>query len=674
MPVYAPRADGVRGHNRRSGLAASSSIGADAVCPLPVCPVKGGLRALPWLAAALFFYFLASTSAFTLRSTVISRDGREPHSVELPWKAPRAGSFVLKGTFVPRAWSSSVVRIIPDARMVTVFVGGRQVEPVQVRGEIGDWQQGVDLDLASVLGPGENEVEFHIANTLGTFGNIEVLASPVGVEARAALLAAVSMLSACIAFWLILAAVGMSVPIRALLCTSLFAQLLYFSWTGPYERTSDVYGHLAYVECIREEGSLPQPKGCWECHQPPVYYVLASIVEDAAEAAGLPGKRVLQLLSVSFALVFVVYAARTLGLFLESMTVLAAMTALVAFFPSQLLHAPRLGNDSLLYATSAIGFFHLCRWWRGDRRRNDADYYAALAIGLLALNVKTNAIVMIALQGILHLWAMVSDGLRGAASLRDQGWWRREVLRGAAAAGLVVLALLLSFSRSILGRTSPDSAQPATGVTASAQASESLSIEDRINRILDRDNPDGIDEGQRVGSGWRNFLGFDFASYVEVPYANMYDDRTGRQQVLPFLARTALFGEFRQQEAWALPVARAMAVSMLMVLAWSLAGLLWSLAPARLDSLLPASAGLVLFAAAIVLFRWAVPFASSGHWRFIVPVIVPMAVLMGSCWQGLRQEGTRRLVVDALLATFVAGFCTLTVAYWTLPALSFVYR
>jgi hypothetical protein len=564
-----------------------------------------------------------------------------------------------------------VVRVIPDSWMVTVLVGGRQVEPVRVRGEIGDWKSGMDLDLASFLVPGDNPVEFHVANTLATFGNIEVRASPVGVNTRMALLAAASMLSASVALWVVLVALGMSVPIRTLLCASLVVQLLYFSWTGPFERTSDVYGHLAYVEHIREERSLPAPKACWECHQPPVYYAIAAIVEEAADAAGLAGKRVLQLLSVSFAVVFVVYAARTLALFLRSGPVLAAMTALVAFFPSQLLHSTRLGNDSLLYAASAMGFFHLCRWWQGDRRRNDADYLAALAIGLLALNVKTNAIVLLGLQGILHAWALVSDGLRGAASVQAPGWWRRESLRAAAAIGVVVLALGLSFSRSIVGRTgSPDLPAGATAVVGSG----GTSIEDTINRLLDRDNPEGIDERQRVGNGWRNFLGFDFANYVEVPYANMYDDRTGRQQLLPFLARTALFGEFRLQEDWALPVARVMAVSLLVVLAWSLAGLLWSLAPARFEPLLPASAAVLLFAAAIVLFRWAVPFASSGHWRFIVPVLVPMAVLMGSCWQGLRLSGTARRLVDVLLATFLAGFCTLSVAYWTLPAFSFASR
>lgn len=599
---------------------------------------RAAAGALAWLACAALLYLAAGSFALTLDDVTVWREGGLPYSSALPWRAPRAGAYVIRGRVMRLPWSHHVVRVVPEQGALQVFVNGNEVRPAATR--LAD--RSVDLDVGSVLAPGRNTVELRVSTVPGPFAAVSLVENAGGADARAVLLAVASALCAAAALRVLLVAAGVAAPARALLCASLLAQLLYTSWTGPMDRGADVHDHLAYIGQLHFQRSLPAPTGCKLCFHPPPYYVVAAAIEEGTQALAVAdSKRVLQLFSVALSMVFLTYAARTLALFLEPGLPLWVMVGFVSFFPSHVLLSPRIGNDAPLFALSAMAFFHLCRWWRSARDRRGRDYLAALLLGVAALNVKASGMIVVALLGVLHA---VAAGTDIAAKRQPAPWWRREARRTAFALAVVALGFTLLFSRTL--------AEQVRGGTTPLGLGSGGTIE----------------EAQRVGNGLANYVGFDLARYVSTPYASIYDDAAGRQQFLPMLLRMAMFGEYRVAHDWALPVARAMAVLLLAIFVWAGLGFLRALAPRRVDELLPASAGLVLFFAAMLFFRWSRPFASCNNWRLIAPVILPMSVLMGTFWQGLREDDRTRKAVDSVPTVLVALFAALSVVHWCLPA------
>ena len=64
-------------------------------------------------------------------------------------------------------------------------------------------------------------------------------------------------------------------------------RVFYLSYT-PYDtRTHDVVGgHLDYIKYLIEHKNVPSSTDCWECFQPPTYYVISSAVYWLTESAG----------------------------------------------------------------------------------------------------------------------------------------------------------------------------------------------------------------------------------------------------------------------------------------------------------------------------------------------------------------------------------------------------
>lgn len=628
---------------------------------MPAFPTVPGRHrvaaALAWLACALTLYVQLGAFPLVLRDLTVARDGDQPHPAVLPWKAGRDGAFVLTGTVISRPWSRPVLRLVPDAAMFQIFVNGRQVNPPIGRPAPHDAEAGVDLNLHGLLASGTNAIEIHATNVYGQFGGLRVLASPAPLDAWMLAFAASFALAAALAVRNLLLALEMDRVPRWIVYASLLVQLLYFSATGPLERSSDVESHLIYIDHVRTQRSLPAREDCFECHQPPLYFVAAAAVEEGARLLGFADPlRAVQLLSIACATTFLIYAARTLALFLPPSLPLWTMTALIAFFPSQFLHAPRIGNDSLLYAVAAMLFFHLCRWWRSSRRRTGGDYRSALALGSLALCVKATALVPIALHGFLHLYSLFSDavtrgrgcGARGADDAAS--WWAREARRAAVAVAVVALAFVMAFARTLSDRIGGGDA--GFGLAASMS----------------------IDEGQRVGVGVDHFFAFDVADYFTAPYPHPYLDSSGRQQFVPYLLKTALFGDFGIHGGFALALARALQALLLVLLFWSGFALLRAFGPANFDALLPASAGMTVWFVALTVFHLSSPYACTMYWRLIVPVLVPIAVLMGRSWEDLRSSPRQRKAADMLLGGAVAAFCLLSVVYWSIPAATLYSR
>ena len=143
----------------------------------------------------------------------------------------------------------------------------------------------------------------------------------------------------------------------------LLIRLHYFSYTDAYTRQHDVHGHIDHINYIQLHGSIPTNKQCWECFQPPLYYIAASSVAKISDHLGIENRLpLLQSLSLFLFMTFLLFAAAFFALLFSNPTQLAIAFSLLVFWPSGIMSSVRIGNDVLFYAIYAIPFYFLSRW------------------------------------------------------------------------------------------------------------------------------------------------------------------------------------------------------------------------------------------------------------------------------------------------------------------------
>lgn len=138
------------------------------------------------------------------------------------------------------------------------------------------------------------------------------------------------------------------------------------AWAIPPERSYD--DHFEPVQILLQQQRLPDAADCWECYQPPLYYVVSAGVFRAGEAlAGLngagadaaqrAGRKAMQFVSVAaggLTLVLCVLVLRVGGA--RPAWIEALALGLAAFLPAHVLMSAIVTNDALTYllATAAI--------------------------------------------------------------------------------------------------------------------------------------------------------------------------------------------------------------------------------------------------------------------------------------------------------------------------------
>jgi len=209
----------------------------------------------------------------------------------------------------------------------------------------------------------------------------------------------------------------------------------YLSYTSVAERNYDGLSHLFYIDAIAQQLRLPMMSACLACGHPPLYYVLGAAWSKSLLAGGwMPLELGLQWLSLLLFVGFVVMALLVIRSFGVAGATQWLAAALVAFWPSSVLNAVRVHNDSLASPLILAAVYFTARW---DGQRSPRDFWLALVASALAILTKASGHVAAA---TLLLFALVH--------LRTTKGARRDVARTAIA--IVVLgavAVLAVFSR-----------------------------------------------------------------------------------------------------------------------------------------------------------------------------------------------------------------------------------
>jgi hypothetical protein len=221
--------------------------------------------------------------------------------------------------------------------------------------------------------------------------------------------------------------------------------LLFF--LSPHTVSYD--DHLTPCQLILESGALPAPEACWECHQPPLFYLLGAGFLGAARAlaGGLPASTAftaLKLLNLLLTLgTIVLLAALLRRSFPTRPGVQAAALLLALVTPNFVLSGVFVGNDSAVLLLSTLTL-----WLAADAPPGRAGLVRAGAVGLAAgaaVLAKYNALALVPAVAAALLWP----------------WWRRAeslrrgLLRVAVAATLFALIVAPWLIRNVVVAGTP---------------------------------------------------------------------------------------------------------------------------------------------------------------------------------------------------------------------------
>ena len=178
--------------------------------------------------------------------------------------------------------------------------------------------------------------------------------------------------------------------------------------------------HITPCEMILEDGRLPAVEACWECHQPPLYYLLGA--DSIAAARAVTGERsasvsytALKLLGLLFALGTLLLISRLVRRFFPERPGLQALCiGLVLVTPLFLLTSILIGNDVavLFFCTLALAVAAV------EEPVSLPRSVALGAVAGLAVLSKYNGFAVVPAVGVVLLWPLWRGEERWRPGLR----------------------------------------------------------------------------------------------------------------------------------------------------------------------------------------------------------------------------------------------------------------
>ncbi len=538
--------------------------------------------------------------------------------VDLPWSfegARQNNNLVMEfelERFSPRTW-----RITPDDQLVSVKLNGKFVSLAHIPPEgLRDYSNGFELDLSNYLSQGKQRLEIRFHN-FGGAGGIDV--KPVwGFWFYTVLYIGALVLLLCLC-----GCFGLRASQQWILALALISIFSYWSDTPWQVRAHDVGGvggHYQYIEYVATKKSLPKATDGWVYYHPPTYYLAGAAVWKLADWAGLPKHESLQLFSIFLWLVFLVSAIATVNMVTRHQPWARRVASLaIAFWPAGILHSPAIGNDAALYAVVGLATWMSCRWWRSGKRSH--LMWLAMLCGL-AVMIKTNGIVLLAVVGLLLLWRF---------ELRSKRTRWRTFADGLYFGLIGIACIAASMAVRVYYYVKGETASWLIG------------------------NLGTLHSGLRVPADVKAFLPLDIPTYLTQPYINAFNSATGRENFWNYLLRSAITGEFSFQHSLLTILAYVMGLLLLMLFFWLMLGVpkVFHTSRVQLYRNLPLLLLGVTWLASLVTLRISVPYASSNDFRYVLPVLIPVIIF----W--VRQGSWPRWLL-VLFSASSAAFYTAT--------------
>lgn len=417
-------------------------------------------------------------------------------------------------------------------------------------------------------------------------------------------------------------------------------RILYLSYT-PYDtRTHDVVGgHIDYIKYLIQNKSLPSSTDCWECFQPPSYYIISSTIYWLAQSAGADNPYFyLQLLSLLFFLIFLFFGIKTISALNIERNITRITTLLITFWPSGIIHSIRIGNDTLLYLFYAAGFYYLIKW---AQKENKKWFYLSLLFSVLSMLAKSNGFMLIFAISIVFIYKWITSRKQNNGfSYFKNGF-------------IFIIVFLIGSSMALY--------MPLINYKKNDSESKDFII----------GNIHALNGALLVGNKPINYLWFDFKTFVKKPFMNPWADETGRQYYWNYLLKSSLFGEFSDFGKNKNIVIAAQSISLVFVFFIGYFLILLSslfldkTKPERIKKIFPI---IVINIMAPLLMLTATrikhPYSAQADFRYIFPIIISFGAIYAI---GLANLKNRNLKILQYFGYVLPIFMTfLTIIFFTL--------
>jgi len=563
---------------------------------------------LPLLVASYFIIIPARMEISDAKITINDRT----ENIKLPYSVGMANGemFFISYNLLVKDKKTAKLNVIPDDCIKEILINGEEFPLDGIRG-LCDYHKGVYFDFSKYVQEGLNHFEFRITNTVGPGGlRIE---TPYNGFKGSSFMHFLFVFLFLISTLLILRKFKFKFRVISIILLGMVVRLIVYTYTGPMQNPYDVDAHLQYIQIIAEEKRVPKSDEGWSTFHPPLYYVASAVIKNIADRYD-PNltSRILQQesLLISFASV-VLAVALIINLFGNCWA--AYLASLVSvLWPGFVLAAPRIGNEGLFYFGALFCMLFAQRYWRFHK---NSDMFLASLGASIALAAKSTGFV------ILGVWVIIY--ILNALRLLKFGSLRTLF----ASAFIVALFAVFSNYRIIVGI-----------------------FEGKKMELVG--NANSLNSNLRVNSVAGNYLYFDLQDYLLNPYTSPWTDNGGRQYYWNYALKTSLFGELRLFNS---PIVDTIATILGALALFIFILALWGIIHAKFKDL-PSLLFMVFLFAAHIYLRVINSYSCSNDFRYIFPVIFPLAYFSVHGAQILENSRLRKLSYVSMLSFAVLSF------------------
>lgn len=187
-------------------------------------------------------------------------------------------------------------------------------------------------------------------------------------------------------------------------------RLLLFYVNPPNNSYDD---HLEVVKIYAEDMERPDPFQCWECYQPPGYYILGATVYKIAHSLNLNNYfawKAVQIINPILSILMMIFFYKIIDHFNTTHKQKILYLSFVAFLPRDLFTSAMIGNDYLLIFCSTASFYYFIKCF-GILKKEEKIFFSNFLLlsffTVLGSLTKQHGLILLAFPGYIVLIGLI---------------------------------------------------------------------------------------------------------------------------------------------------------------------------------------------------------------------------------------------------------------------------
>jgi len=135
--------------------------------------------------------------------------------------------------------------------------------------------------------------------------------------------------------------------------------------------------HLEVIKIYEMTYKQPSPSQCWECYQPPIYYIISATVlklSTALNISGLIAWKIVQFINPFLSILVLTFFYKLLHRFEVSEIKMILYMSFIAVLPVDLFTAAMIGNDYLLVFSTVASLFYFLKNVEDIKNKNGVSF------------------------------------------------------------------------------------------------------------------------------------------------------------------------------------------------------------------------------------------------------------------------------------------------------------